>query len=182
MAVPAIRYDSPAIAILKVALGETVSWCSTRPSVRLALAVDEADPSLRSMRLLPPLFASSPNSAVFRVVESRWYALGSPRRDAGRVDLAGGRLLYYEPGRNLSDGAACLASGGLFDVENIPPWDTWLCFTDDGRLVSWVPPELVDRAAAGIDVNPEMCIEWAADSSSLFSHLLRAEGILEGEP
>jgi hypothetical protein len=79
-------------------------------------------------------------------------------------DLAGGRLLLYSPDENLCDGAAQYTSKGFFDVDNIPPWDTWVCFFEQ-YLVSWVPPKLVELANQGIDVNPERCILWAPDTA-----------------
>jgi hypothetical protein len=78
--------------------------------------------------------------------------------------LPTGRLLCYLPDENLSDGAARYASKGFFDVENVPAWDTWVCFLE-GHLVSWVPPQLVELVACGIDVNPEGCIFWAPDGA-----------------
>src|SRR5262249_8737478 len=79
-------------------------------------------------------------------------------------DLAGGRILLYAPADNLFDGAAQYASKGFFDVNNTPPWDTWMAF-EDKYLVSWVPPLLVDLVDAGINVNPEQCIMWADEIS-----------------
>jgi hypothetical protein len=74
--------------------------------------------------------------------------------------LPTGRLLCYVPDENLSDGAARFASKGFFDVENVPAWDTWICFLD-GHLVSWAPPQLIELVACGIDANPEGCVFWA---------------------
>jgi hypothetical protein len=73
----------------------------------------------------------------------------------------GGRLLLYTPSENLACGAAEASSNGFFDVNNIPPWDIWVDFSE-GTLVSWVPPALLDVAQMGIYVNPEACIRWAA--------------------
>jgi hypothetical protein len=78
-------------------------------------------------------------------------------------NLQGGRLLLYAPDENLFDGAAEVQSKGFFDVNNIPPWDTWICFFEQ-YLVSWVPPKLLKLANAGIDVNPEGCIFWAPET------------------
>jgi hypothetical protein len=77
-------------------------------------------------------------------------------------DLAGGRLLKYAPSENLCDGAAQYSTKGFFDVDNIPPWDTWICFIEP-YLISWVPPRLLDLANTGIDANPEQCILWARE-------------------
>jgi len=75
-------------------------------------------------------------------------------------DLSEGRLLLYAPNENLCDGAAKYASKGFFDVDNIPPWDTWVC-SFAKYLVSWVPPQFIELANQGVDANPEQCILWA---------------------
>lgn len=80
-----------------------------------------------------------------------------PEHDAAK---AGGRLLLYVPSENLADGAAQYSSNGFFDVNNVPPWDIWVAFSER-TLVSWVPTALVELAQKGIDVNPEGCIRWA---------------------
>jgi hypothetical protein len=129
------------------------------------------------MRLLPPLFSGDPRHVVWSVVQARRYALGKSSRES-QPSLASGRLVYYEPSRNLADGAACAASRGFFDVENAPPWDGWLCFADDRFVVSWVAPALIDRAGAGIEVNPEACIAWAEDVDTPFTRLLENEELL----
>lgn len=87
--------------------------------------------------------------------------------DPSNYDTAEGRILLYAPDENLADGAARYASKGFFDVDNVPPWDTWVCYA--GRnLITWVPPKLEGLANAGIDVNPEACITWAT------SHLVES--------
>jgi hypothetical protein len=72
----------------------------------------------------------------------------------------GGRLLLYTPSENLACGAAEVSSNGFFDVNNVPPWDIWVGFSER-TLVSWVPPALIEVAQMGIYVNPEECIRWA---------------------
>jgi len=67
-------------------------------------------------------------------------------------------------------------SEGFFDVNNIPPYDTWVWMVRNIRtfeyadheqgereanyLVAWVPPEFIQLASHGIDCNPERCILW----------------------
>jgi len=68
--------------------------------------------------------------------------------------------LLYAPDENLFDGAAKYSSKGFFDFNNVPPWDMWIRYLDN-YLVSWVPPVLDELASAGIEVNPEQCIQWA---------------------
>lgn len=97
-------------------------------------------------------------------------------------DLAGGRLLAYFPDSDLADGAAEAESKGFFDVNNAPPWDTWVALTDDERdeqhpcLVSWVPSEFIELAGAGILVNPEECVKWLDDADVSVRELMRRAG------
>lgn len=99
------------------------------------------------------------------VVKRRAAQLHSERRYPSSLlgSLEGGRLLLYAPDENLFDGAAQYSSKGFFDVNNVPPWDTWVCFFEQ-YLVSWIPPQLVELANQGIDANPEGCILWARET------------------
>jgi len=117
-------------------------------------------------------------------------------------DLADGRLLVYEPDMNLCDGAAELSSNGFFDVDNVPPWDTWVgCIygtreqpatqgqregetnrpwrapTSHLYLLSWVPPPFLTLVAEGIWANPEECIRWAVDVEHDFIRQLQSVGL-----
>jgi hypothetical protein len=78
--------------------------------------------------------------------------------------LHGGRLLVFAPEDNLACGAAEYASMGFFDVDNVPPWDTWIAMFGK-YLVSWVPSQIVPLVQEGLDVNPEQCILWSNDPS-----------------
>ena len=84
--------------------------------------------------------------------------------------LAGGRVMVYFPDEQLADGAAAEASGGYFDLDNVPPWDTWIWIEDSPPhaqagfkwwIATWVPPALVGHAERGRSVNPEQCLQWA---------------------
>jgi hypothetical protein len=96
--------------------------------------------------------------AVAEVVASRSHLTVGP--SAKKRDTNIGRLLLYTPSENLACGAAEASSNGFFDVNNVPPWDIWVDFSE-GTLVSWVPPALLDVAQMGIYMNPEACIRWA---------------------
>ena len=101
--------------------------------------------------------------------------------------LDGGDLLIFSPDQTLFDGAAAIESGKFFDNNNIPPWDTWICFLQVPNalsvsgdvpvthdiLVCWVPPELLDLVDNGISVNPERCIDWARNDNNDFTKELR---------
>lgn len=72
--------------------------------------------------------------------------------------------MYY-PDHDLCDGAAEAESAGFLDMHNAPPWDTWVALIEDSRekvpfLVAWVPPAFIALANAGIEVNPEECVQW----------------------
>ena len=97
--------------------------------------------------------------AVAEVVASRSRLRAGTPAEKRDMTVAG-RLLLYNPSENLACGAAEVSSNGFFDVNNVPPWDIWIDFSE-GTLVSWVPPALLDVAQMGIYVNPEECIRWA---------------------
>jgi hypothetical protein len=96
---------------------------------------------------------------VQSVIVRRSDLVGAPQERSTNTGSDQGRLLLYTPEENLADGAAQYASKGFFDVDNVPPWDTWVAFSH-GILLSWVPLQLVGLAEAGIDANPEGCIRW----------------------
>jgi len=97
-----------------------------------------------------------------------------------------GRLLVYLPDDNLADGAAEVESKGFFDIDNTPPWDTWVALlrnpagdlSSEWHLVCWVPDPLVDLADRGILVNPEKCLLWLADTRLPIAERLRRDGRL----
>ena len=79
--------------------------------------------------------------------------------------------MIYFPDEDLADGAAESESDGFFDVDNAPPWDTWIAMVEDDDaepvrpyLVTWVPREFLKLAQAGISANPEECIRWLDDT------------------
>ncbi len=105
--------------------------------------------------------------------------------------LGGGRLMLYDLEQNLFDGAAQSASHGFFSVDNAPPYDMWLAYVieqnryvmegrewNDTYLLAWVPPDFLELASAGIEVNPEECIRWAEDANAETLHVLRGAGFL----
>jgi hypothetical protein len=112
--------------------------------------------------------------------------LNLPRVDPAQIQalIDEGRLLIYYPDENLYDGAAPAASDDFFDADNVPPWDTWLIYViEKGRwgknyLIAWVPPELLELATAGVDVNPEQCIVWADGLPVAFVEYLQRIGLL----
>jgi hypothetical protein len=166
----------------RLRLAQAIAWCA-----RLG---DLANPaaSLRHDRLRPPLLETARESTVNLVVASRRSWLPDDVTPVARAaDLNGGRLLVYWPDDSLSDGAAEGETRGFFDVDNAPPWDTWVgLFRDQDAdrysdyLASWVPPEFVELVDRGIDVNPEDCIRWLDDTDVAVARHLREHGIVAG--
>jgi hypothetical protein len=140
----------------------TIAWC--RPKVRLR----EPASCLRTVTTRPRHFEPTYFSTV-RGVDACRYGVDERYVPAG--SLEGGRLLVYFPDLELADGAAEFESEGYFDVNNAPPWDTWVAMVLDAvgtatspYLVSWVPQEFLSSVQKGIDVNPEQCILWIEDA------------------
>jgi hypothetical protein len=142
-------------------------------------------------RPLGPLAPSERQAVVndLAIARARLLARGDATSTSVVDGLGGGRLLVFYPDATLSDGAAEAASGGFFDMENVPAWDTWVLATEDSRhaadpvsyssyLVCWVPPVWVDPVDFGIRVNPEECILWASDVDTALTRQLRTADLL----
>jgi hypothetical protein len=146
-------------------VSETEEW---RQAMTLLQKVRDSlgplDHQLRSAPLRPAFALDNVDApwadAVAEVVARRSRLLHGTSSQKSIGDQVGGRLLLYVPTENLACGAAQASSCGFFDVNNVPPWDVWVEFSDQ-TLVSWVPPVLAEVAQRGIDVNPEGCIRWA---------------------
>jgi hypothetical protein len=162
-------------------LGQAIAWCEPRGVLSDPLG------SMRSEELRPRTLGPDRASTVWSVVVARGHIMhkASPATDA--AGLRGGRLLVYFPDENLFDGAAELESRGFFDVDNAPPWDTWVGLfhgkwnafsSSSDHLISWVPPTFIDLVDRGIYVNPEQCICWLDDTDLAVAEHLRARGIL----
>jgi hypothetical protein len=98
-----------------------------------------------------------------------------PDRDERDVlvrGLSGGRLLVCAGlDESVWDGAAQAESRGVFDINDLAPWETWICYVrpqgeDHGRtgqapfVMSWVPAAFVSLVEDSIRVNPVGCIRW----------------------
>lgn len=68
---------------------------------------------------------------------------------------------------SLAHGLEESETGGYVDVDNIPPWDTWIDYVYEANgncLLSWVPGPFVSLVSDGIAVSPEMCFRWLDDT------------------
>lgn len=151
-------------------LEEASHWCASK--------VDVKDPvrSLRSVELVPPEREDWPGR-VDAVAKRRSVLV--PQRGAN-TRAPDGRLLVFDPGQSLSDGAAEVETGGFFDEDNTPPWDTWVAYVTehpqrpdawtrlDSYLVCWIPAELLELVDRAIEVNPEGCLLWADGANTPF--------------
>ncbi|WP_223643253.1 hypothetical protein [Corallococcus sp. EGB] len=162
-------------------LEETIHWCTSRATL------DAPATCLRTPGFQPRVMIDADRFQMMeRVISERHYALRGrppralPPREGG--PLHGGRLLVYFPDDNTCDGAAELATRGYLDVDNMPPWDTWVgMFREDPEsstqssdyLIAWVPPVFLDSVAQGIFVNPEQCIQWLEDSTTMMARRLK---------
>lgn len=175
--------NTQALRDFKRRLAQTIFWCARRP--------DTANPEscFRTPGLRPSPFEEDRFHMVDRVVRAR-EALGGEAMQAATIPdaLGGGRLLIYFPNSNLFCGAAEDQTDGFFDVDNIPPWDTWVSYWEEDQqnvdnfdneyLIAWVPPAFVELANEGINVNPEECIKWLSDTSVEMARVLRKENLL----
>jgi len=132
-------------------------YCQADLSSIALLEAQLRTPSLRPKILLGEARTATDRQELVRSVVVRRSEL--VRGQDYVVDGSEGKLLLYAPEENLADGAAKYVSNGFFDVDNVPPWDTWMAFSH-GILLSWVPPQLIGLAQNGIDVNPECCVRW----------------------
>jgi hypothetical protein len=202
------------LGAFKRRLVETIAWCTPRAAASIAsLSLRSRDLQPSSLREaeghLRCAWKTSPewSAAVDALAAKRAQLL---RRDGQYPDvnsdaLVRGRLVLYYPDVSLADGAAWQESQGYFDIDNVPPWDSWVCFIYDelrqrslddrlrpearhgpldheasyaSYLVSWVPPEYVARVDLALYVNPEQCIGWVDDVDTAFTRQLREVGML----
>jgi len=84
---------------------------------------------------------------------------------------------------SISSGESEAETSGFFDVNDRPPWDTWIWQFrgfEEGTvtLVSWVPSDLETVVSRGIAFNPYECISWLSDAPlSAEVRALREAGI-----
>jgi hypothetical protein len=161
-------------------LAETIAWC------RKHNALTDPKSALRTESLYPGLLLETRADTVNSVLgyRSAWLHEPKPKPVTKDHQLLQGRLVCYFPDANLADGASEVASKGFFDLNNAPPWDTWVGLyradlQDISRrvyLIAYVPKPFLEHAQSGIEVNAEACIVWLYDSDTPIGNLLRSEG------
>ena len=200
--------DPDAMAQFRWRLAETIAWCRPRLSL-----TDIAD-SLRTPALCPegylysyrakpysytymePELGVQPVSgwqaAVESVVEQRAQLLRNKQHypQVAAENLAGGRLLFYDPSANMGEGPEQVETP-FFDVNAVPAWDTWFdCVESQTQyrgsqrlwyaqyIISWVPPELIEQVDRGLRTSTTEAVQWADLFNSPLLQQLRAVGLI----
>ena len=81
---------------------------------------------------------------------------------------------------NLAHGLEESETRGYVDINNIPPWDTWIDYIVDAKanyLLSWVPGPFVALVTDGIAVSPEMCFRFLDDTDFGLRDRLKSCGV-----
>jgi hypothetical protein len=140
---------------------EAAIWCDT--------VAPEHD--LRTAALRPAIGDWPTSEELARAV----HTLIEQRRDllstfAAR-ETTNGRLLVCHLNESISSGESEAETSGFFDIDDRPPWDTWLWSlpsdnSDEATLLSWVPQRLEPIVSRGIAVNPYECVYWLSDAPS----------------
>jgi uncharacterized protein (TIGR02996 family) len=190
-------------------LAEAVAWCRER-----------GPKALRTPELLPEVTANVSGieplwrcprfqeraGVVHQVANRRAAKLDESAMllEAPASDLAGGRLLLFDPDLTHSDSDARLRSDGFIDAYQAPAWDTWLFYFDDGAeghrrahshweaewimrrqllpvpypsyLAVWVPPALVPAVDWAVNASARPSINWVENVDCELTMRLRELG------
>jgi hypothetical protein len=169
--------ESPLAAEYRRQLTATLAWCQPR------FHPDRAADSLRSPELGPPrnivhevTDLAGITAEVTAVLARRFELLGRAPTLAA-VLPPGDRILAFLPRDSLFHGSSPPECGGFIDVDEIPPWGTWIMLTDE-MLLSWVPASMVPGVDSAIRCNPEQSIRWASAQPVPFIQELCRLGLL----
>jgi hypothetical protein len=133
------------------------------PAELLAPRTDASPPGELLDRLLGD--AALTRAAVEQIAGRRRAALRARGAEL-RQPRPGGRFLCTDLSSDLCD-AARPVSEGFFDVDDLPPWGTWLAYVETGAsggiVACWVPGALVAAADRGVSVIPVLSAWWDDD-------------------
>jgi uncharacterized protein (TIGR02996 family) len=193
-------------------LAETIAWCDRAEMP--VLRTPEFLPQLRpDGRAIEPLWRcpapATRTTLVHQVAGRRARRLAKLGLELPRptLDLGGGRLLLFEPDRAQSEASPAICSDGFLDRYQVPAWDTWLLYLDEGvqgrrrthaqweaewiigrrlepavfasYLVAWVPGPLVAGVDWSCQVQADAPVAWAQDVDCVLTARLRELGLLE---
>ncbi|MEM9955432.1 MAG: hypothetical protein AAF846_27770, partial [Chloroflexota bacterium] len=120
---------------------------------------------MRTMLLMPPDEEKQLTDAVF-TVQSKLVSKLDIKFRSKLEYFKEGRLIGFLVGASFNDGVAEFVSDGYFNLVNYPPYCTWLYYIEDreidipsySHLIAWIPPEFVDVAIAGLEVDASECL------------------------
>jgi hypothetical protein len=167
----------------KASLKETVDWCVPRFSMNDLIGSLRSEALQPSANIVQDADAVDVERAIADVIRRRSKLLQAESRKVPSgmshrgTYLAGGKLLAHFPFLSLFHGLSVPETGGFIDVDEIPPWDTWVHFTGD-FLVTWVPANLESAVQLAIDCNAEDSIVWLNDVVGDFVDAIRGEGLV----
>jgi hypothetical protein len=176
--------------LIRERLHETMQWCAFSAHHRHSFTSPTPD-TLRDRRLRPPSwyapeFGGKPAPERDLIVEALADARVRALRHWGKFYQqrstlpAGGRLLWFAPDDSLSEGASEIASRGLIDLHDEPPWDTWVCYIAPHHVLCWIPAPLVDFVDAGIRVQSvPSCLFWVDSMEPRLLEYWRRSGLLD---
>lgn len=159
-------------------ISEAAAWCEASANKAMP------ETSLRSLSIQKVAFRESRYDYIYDIQKLRsssLYYQGRLLKACPKSLIQTGRLLVFFPDMNLEDGAAAARTNGYFAPNNLPPWDTWIDYFEEPYvkeesnvgirkyLIAWVPNIFVDVVQGGIEVNPEMCIQWLENANNVFT-------------
>ena len=169
--------ESPMAAEYQRQLAATLVWCQTRFDP--ARAAD----SLRSPELGPPrnivhevTDLAGIKAEVAAILARRLELLGSTPTPAAALPPSD-RILAFLPLDSLFHGSSPPECDGFIDVDEIPPWGTWIVLAGE-MLLSWVPASMGAGVDSAIRCNPEESIRWASEQPQPLIQELRGLGLL----
>ncbi len=148
------------------ALRETIAWSTPR--------VDADNPRwcLRSEELRPPHDDWEENNpGVFNcpeyiqhVTTTRSRLLANHIPVSAPTDSAG-QLLLVDYNITNHNEATEDESNGFFDWADNPPWDLWVCESDD-KLICWIPAVFVDVVNRSMQVECMDMLHWVTPENA----------------
>ncbi len=145
-------------------------WCD------FAKDIKEPRSSLRTLEFGPAFFESNGFHVVNHIIHARKYKLESLKKNVSS-SFSINNVMVYEPDSTVFDGLSESETEGFFDINDCPPWDTWIGFLNikgHRYLLSWVPDGFEHYVNEGYEVNCVECFYWLKDSEEHWAKELLA--------
>ena len=147
------------------------AWCN------LKWDLENIRSCLRNLEFSPEFFGRDHFYTVDSMINARRFAL-EDQKEKSCADLTGGRILVYEPDMNIFDGLSEAETKGYVDVNDCPPWDTWVGYiasVETRWVLSWVPSTAISLVNEGAEVNCTDCFYWLSElDTSWAKEIMRA--------